>query len=176
MQDGDLKLIEPCPELEAEFRALAAEYLAWGTLGEQVRYQEALADFGAYLRRVGHCARGLDLPPGQVPYSSYWLVRDGTTILAGSTLRHWLTDALKVEGGHIGYGVRPSQRGQGYGRLICALTLEEAGRLGLRRVLVTCDTDNVPSARVILANGGVLEGESRSPRTGKMVCRYWIDL
>jgi predicted acetyltransferase len=81
------------------------------------------------------------------------------------------------EGGHIGYTVRPSDRRKGYGSTLCRLMLEEAwSRLGLRRVLITCDTDNVGSARIIQKNGGVFESEVRSDHSGKRVSRYWVDL
>jgi predicted acetyltransferase len=83
---------------------------------------------------------------------------------------------LAHEGGHIGYGVRPSERGKGYGTEVCRRTLEAARGLGLARVLITCDTDNPASARIIEKNGGVLENEVRSRETGKMKRRYWVTL
>ncbi len=79
-------------------------------------------------------------------------------------------------GGHIGYRIRPSERRKGYGTLILALTLAEARKLGLPRVLLTCDQDNIASARVIQANGGALASEGYSPQTQTLVSRYWIEL
>lgn len=73
-------------------------------------------------------------------------------------------------GGHIGYGIRPSERGKGYGKQQLALALLEAKKLALSPVLITCDMDNAASRAVILANGGVLE----DVRAGKE--RYWIEL
>jgi predicted acetyltransferase len=60
--------------------------------------------------------------------------------------------------------------------LILRLTLEEARRLDLGRVLLTCDSDNVASAKIIEKNGGGLQDQSASKRTGKLISRYWIDL
>ncbi|HUS47858.1 MAG TPA: GNAT family N-acetyltransferase [Phycisphaerae bacterium] len=176
MDTETLELIDPCPELEADFRAMGEEYLAAGNPHERSRYAEALQDFPAYLRKLQDQAAGTNVPEGYVPGNHYWLVREGETIVAVSSLRHRLTDSLKIEGGHIGYGVRPSQRLRGYGKLICAMTLDKARQLGLKRVLITCDTDNTASAKIIRASGGVLDGESISPRSGKMVSRYWIEL
>jgi len=48
--------------------------------------------------------------------------------------------------------------------------------MGLSRVLVTCDEDNLASRRVIEKNGGELASRGISERTGKPVLRYWIDL
>ncbi len=60
----------------------------------------------------------------------FWLVRDGCRVLAQSSLRHHLTPALERFGGHIGYVVRPSERRQGYGTLLLALTLASARARG----------------------------------------------
>lgn len=166
----------PSLDFRDDFLALAREYQAYGTEGERKFFAEAVADLPSHIRDLEARASGLRLLEGQVPYRSYWLVRDGRTIVATSTLRRWLTPALLIEGGHIGYGTRPSERRKGYGRLVCTLTLRKAREMGLRRVLVTCNTENVASAGIILACGGRFDGESPSPRSGKPVSRYWIEL
>ena len=89
-------------------------------------------------------------------------------------IRHQLNDYLLRAGGHIGDGVRPSKRGKGIGTEMVALTLEECRRLGIRRVLMCCSQDNIPSARTIQKNGGVLENEVEE--NGRIMQRYWIDL
>lgn len=132
--------------------------------------------FSAYLERLSRAECGESLVPGQVPQSVYWLVYDNEIIVGQSAIRHTLTPSLRIEGGHIGYAIRPSERRQGYGTHILALTLIEARRRGLARVLVTCDTDNIASSRIIQNNNGIFEGEATSPYSGKSVSRYWIDL
>ena len=77
---------------------------------------------------------------------------------------------LLADGGHIGYGVRPSARGRGVATAALRLCLAEARARGILRVLLVCDADNPPSRRTILAAGGVLEN---APGT---IERYWIDL
>ena len=104
-----------------------------------------------------------------------WLVDDGGVIAGVSRIRHSLTARLLAHGGHIGYYVRASYRGQGHGTQILALTLIEARKLGLERVLLTVDSDNLPSIRVIETNGGVMEDE-RVDSEGLRYRRYWIDL
>ena len=108
--------------------------------------------------------------------TTYWLVKDNEIVLGESRLRHRLTPALENEGGHIGYAIRPRQRRKGYGTCILRLTLEKARDMGLDRVLVTCDTDNLASARIIEKNGGALAGYGISPQSGIQVSQYWIDL
>ena len=158
------------------FRSQGAEYLRSGNGYERARYADALRDLAGYVRDLRQWGRGVNLPPGHVRASTYWLVRDGRRIVACSNLRHSLTPHLLHEGGHIGYGTRPSERRKGYGTKLCALTLERARQFGIRRVLITCDSDNVGSARIIEANGGVLENQVVSRETGKVKNRYWIDV
>ncbi|WP_245769487.1 GNAT family N-acetyltransferase [Streptomyces indicus] len=106
-------------------------------------------------------------PAGFVPATWYWFVA-GDTYLGRIQLRHRLTSQLLAYGGHIGYRVRPSARRQGHATAMLRAVLPHAHRLGLDRVLVTCDHDNTGSRKVIEANGGVLEDE----RDGKL--RYWV--
>ena len=110
-------------------------------------------------------------PAGRVLQSVFWLRRDGYP-LGITKLRHALNDMLRVQGGHIGYCVRPGERGKGYGRLILKKTLLEAKHLNLRRVLLTVSIANVASRRVIEANGGVLTRVDEDADC----CYYWITL
>jgi len=106
----------------------------------------------------------------------YFLVKDRSYLVGSSRLRHTLTPDLEQEGGHIGYDIRPSQRGKGYATLLLNLMLEEAKGSGLTGVLVTCDETNIASARVIEKNGGKMLNKVVSEESGELVRRYWIDL
>jgi predicted acetyltransferase len=110
-----------------------------------------------------------------VPSTLYWLQRDGR-ILGQASLRPRLNENLRLEGGNIGYNIRPTERQKGYGTLILKLMLDEARQLRLEKVLITCDADNLGSARIIEKNGGVLEGQGISKISGKLVNRYWIEI
>lgn len=116
--------------------------------------------------------RATELPEDRVHSDYYWITdRPGADeeVVGFLALRHALTAWLLEEGGHIGYSVRPSRRGQGHAGRALALAVRRAAGLGLDRVLLTCDEPNVPSARTIERNGGVYE----DTRNGKR--RYWID-
>jgi predicted acetyltransferase len=104
------------------------------------------------------------------------LVDDNDEIVAVSNLRHRLNEHLLLEGGHIGYGVRPSARLRGHAKAVLAATLKEAKGLGITRCLVTCDRDNLGSAQTIKRNGGSLESEIFSETRGAFIQRYWIDI
>ena len=97
-------------------------------------------------------------PVGHVPSTTLWWV-DGGAYLGRLAIRHRLTPHLLEYGGHIGYDVRPTARRRGHATAMLAAALPVANRLGIDRALVTCDTTNVASRRVIEANGGVLEDE-----------------
>jgi predicted acetyltransferase len=174
MLEGSVALVEPALDLREEFVRMADEFHA---AGEYYSHHEtARRNFGVFLHEVENMAKGRNLPSGIVPMTTYWLVAAGTMILGESRLRHRLTPSLSVEGGHIGYAIRPSARGKGYGTQILALTLVKVRAMGLERVMVTCDMDNIPSARIIEKNGGVLSGQAISPHSGKQVSQYWIQL
>ncbi|TFG47244.1 MAG: GNAT family N-acetyltransferase, partial [Candidatus Brocadiia bacterium] len=112
---------------------------------------------------------------GWVPANTYWLICEDR-IVGTCNLRHELNDFLKNFGGHVGYSIRPTERGKGYGNLILGLSLEKARDLGIKRVLVTCDDNNIASARVIENNGGKLADKIKKDDTEVLLRRYWIDL
>jgi predicted acetyltransferase len=172
MTNEIIKLIEPTPSLRDDFYFLAEEFSAEGDR----RYQRAIADFDRFTEQCSDEAVNPNLAPGKVPQSTFWLVRGGQRILGCSRLRHTLNAFLEEEGGHIGYDVRPSERRRGYGTLLLYLTLEKARDLGLKRVLVTADSANVASWRIIEKNGGVLHDEAISQHTGELLRKYWIEL
>lgn len=167
-----MRLLRPSAALRDAFLDVAREWRA----ADNDRYALAIDDFDAWLARMDRHARWEACPAPLVPCDHYWLVNEDDRILGGVRLRHALSRSLLVEGGHIGYDVRPSERRKGLGTRLLALTLEKARARGLERVLVTCDHDNVASARIIEKNGGVEITTSISRGSGKVVRRFWIDL
>lgn len=123
-------------------------------------------------RELGY-AKGKRLQKNWVPASVYWLV-DGKEYIGVTTIRHRLTPALRKEGGHIGYGIRPSKRKRGYGTKILALALRKVKKMGIKNVLVTCDDDNLGSWKIIEANGGILK--NKITIKSREVRRYYIEV
>lgn len=121
--------------------------------------------------RVGDAEEDSPRPPGWSP-ASYWWMEDPDRpdeFVGAISLRHSIAHPmLAAVGGHVGYGVRPSARRRGFARDALRQVVPLAAARGIPRLLVTCDLDNVASARTIEANGGELEGELRGKR------RYWI--
>ena len=111
---------------------------------------------------------------GKVPDSVFFLLdEDRNRLLGAVNIRHYLSESLLREGGHIGDGIRPSERGKGYGTELLRLALAECPKIGIGRVLVVCDKSNVASAKAIRRNGGVLENEFINS-DGECEQRYWI--
>jgi len=96
-------------------------------------------------------------------------------IVGTIAIRHTLNETLLNTGGHIGYGVRPSERRKGYAAKMLSLALEKCRKLGIEKVLVTCDKNNIGSAKTIIKNGGVMENEFVE-ENGNITQRYWINL
>lgn len=126
-------------------------------------------EFSGYLLRHVNMSQGIGMEPGFVPMTKFWLFVDGQPAGIGQ-VRHNLTDNLRKHGGHIGYCIRPSLRGKGYGNLMLGELLKKAAEMKISRILLTCIETNTASRRVIEYNGGVLE----KVEDGR--CWYWISL
>ena len=113
---------------------------------------------------------GINLPEGWVPDIQLVAFSIDGQAVGFLNIRLCLNDFLLEEGGHIGYSIRPSERGKGYAKESLRQGLQVAKGKNIKRALVTCSTENPASRAVILANGGALE----DVRNGTE--RYWIDL
>ena len=115
------------------------------------------------------------VPKGLVPSSTYLGVREKDNYIVGMIdIRHYLNDFLKQFGGNIGYSVRKSERNKGYAKQMLKLALEKCKDLKMKKVLITCDKDNIASEKVILSAGAKFE-DIRSA-DGENKKRFWIDL
>lgn len=169
----DFQLVSPSVEYKESYlealRAFKKEGLPWfmniNEFDVEVNFERFIKDF-------------LDRPFRRteviVPETVWWAIVDGR--FAGRiSVRHELNENLKVEGGHIGYDTAPAYRGRGIASRMLKEVLPHAKKLGLSKVLLTCNDSNMHSIRVIEKNGGVLAGTKMIP--GKGLKRYyWIDL
>jgi predicted acetyltransferase len=164
----------PHAALAESYRAMIAEILDRGE--EPIPFPLSFAndDFAAFLAKLDACSRGEGIPAGFVAHTTFWLVDGRGEVVAVSNLRHALTEKLRIEGGHIGYGVRPSARRRGHATEILQRTLERAGALGIAQALVTCASANEGSRRTIIKCGGRLHSEGFVESRGEVVQRYWI--
>lgn len=118
------------------------------------------ADLGRYIDGLEYKTATED----KVPDSVFFLYDDERDIFLGAVhIRHCLNDALREFSGHIGMGIRPSARRQGFATEMLRLALLECKKFGIESVQITCDKANTGSSRTIVKNGGVLEKEFVNP-------------
>ncbi|WP_336788805.1 GNAT family N-acetyltransferase [Paenibacillus sp. MMO-177] len=171
---ADVYLVRPGLEWKEPYLDF---YREWIDSGEDIVpwvVERDPSDFEGMLQWLEDHSNGIGLQEGWVADSTYWLATENRKIVGAVNIRHALTPWLTDRGGHIGYGIRPSARRQGYATKLLALSLGKTRELGIQRVLVCCDESNVASARTILNNGGV-EDTSFTEENGNVIRRFWIE-
>jgi predicted acetyltransferase len=111
----------------------------------------------------------------EVQESVYFLVNEKDRILGAVTIRHSLTERMFNTEGHIGAGIRPSERRKGYATKILELALDKMRAFDIPNALITCNEDNIGSEKAIIKNGGVRDDDFLESH-GNIVKRYWITL
>ena len=115
------------------------------------------------------------IPEGLVPSTTYLAVREIDNYIVGMIdIRHYLNEFLTQVGGNIGYDVRKSERNKGYAKQMLKLALEKCKELKIKKVLITCDEDNIASEKVILSANSKFEDIRNIDGENKK--RFWIEL
>ena len=119
-----------------------------------------------YARSIGHC-----------PGKTFLLIRQSDNRLVATINLRWnLTEEMLKFNGHIGYGVRPTERRKGYNKINLYMALKEAHNIGLDKVMLGCGVNNDGSNKSILALGGVLERCDVDPYDNIKTNVYWINV
>ncbi len=114
----------------------------------------------AHIQGMMDSAAGIGLKPGRVPQTYYFLF-DGDKAVALFKVRHYLSDALREGAGHIGYGVRKSERGKGYATAGLTLAVEALRPvIDTDEVYLSVNKDNPASLRVMMKNGAYIHHEN----------------
>lgn len=167
-------LILRTPREDEEEEFLRAHRATSPEVPHFLHYYEEGMPFRRYLEVLAEQERGVNLPPNHVPSTFLFAFVSGR-IVGRVSIRHSLNAFLDRVGGHIGYVVVPEFRRRGYATMILRLALQIADeKLGIQRVLVTCDDDNAGSIRTIEKCGGVLETIVTGPDLDIPKRRYWI--
>lgn len=174
---SDIELIEVSKEYEEQAMVYRQEFIDYdeklinGSSGliEYDNYDEWLDKVAT--EKVKECSST------DTSATTYFTYRKRDNKIIGSVkLRHHLTEELEKDGGNIGYGICPSERGKGYGSLQLSLALEKARAMNMSKIMITCNKDNRGSALVAIHNGGVLSGEGFDEDEAKVTEIYWIYL
>ncbi|WP_242275818.1 GNAT family N-acetyltransferase [Bacillus cereus group sp. BfR-BA-01445] len=170
-----MKLLKPTYEYSKQITEYRDAFLH---ADEQPHGSSSLQNFDSldeWFEKVSIQEVGENLQGNRVPSSQFLSFEKGE-LIGFVNIRHRLNEELLRESGHIGYSVHPDKRRQGYVIKQLKLALGEAQKLGLKKVLITCDKSNVGSAKTIQKVGGVLEDEVASSHTSEIVQRYWIEI
>jgi predicted acetyltransferase len=170
------QLESPSLRLKDSYISLVEEFLQRREILIPFPLKFPTDDFRAFIDRLEKCAQGSEIPNGFVAHETFWLVENGAHVVGVSNLRYNLTDALRKDGGHIGFGIRPSARRRGYATLILKETLLRVRERGISRALLTAHKGNTGSVKTILRNGGVLDSEELLPGHSDVMQRFWITL
>lgn len=171
-----IKLIKGSYEYKVQIIDMLKEWIDYNNKNETNRspwviFKNSYDDFDYYLNNL----ETSEPKDGLVPDSTFFCLDEERNIIVGAVnIRHYLNDYLLAHGGHIGDGIRPSERRKGYATQMIQLALEECKILGINKVLMVCDKDNIASAKSIIKNGGILENEVIE--NGVIEQRYWIEL
>jgi predicted acetyltransferase len=170
-----LFLIKPTVDLKEEYHSF---YQEWVDSGENMVpwvIQKDPANFQEMVQFLHDNEHGINLRKGWVPDSTLWLINQDKRIIGAVNIRHQLTEFLLNSGGHIGYGIRPSERRKGFATKLLSLSLEKAKELGIRKALVVCDETNTGSLKTIVNNGGIPDSDFIE-EDGNIVKRFWIEI
>ena len=174
---GELKLVFPTEEYKEQIEEYLKEHF------ENGEYELAgdggldrIKNFDDWLLKIKRDLSEEIIKENRMPATLFLGVRKSDNKVIGTIqIRHRLNESLLKNGGHIGDGVRPSERRKGYATEMIRLALEECKKIGINRVLMVCFKDNIGSAKSIINNGGILENELPT-EDGKIDQRYWISL
>lgn len=170
-----LKLVLPTPECKEKLMDYKREFLENGDSMDGTAGLRNAENFEEWYSAFSDNLKEDTVREGLVPATTYIAVSTNNNRLIGMIdIRHRLNDYLLNFGGHIGYSIRKSERQQGYATEMLALALTECLKLNIKKVLTTCDKDNVASAKTIINNGGILENEI--PEGNRITQRYWITI
>ncbi|MBU5677675.1 GNAT family N-acetyltransferase [Alkaliphilus sp. MSJ-5] len=170
-----LKLVLPTPEYKEELMEYKREFIENEDSMDGTAGLRTAKTFKDWYSVICDNLKEETVRDGLVPSTTYMAISTNDGRLIGMIdIRHRLNDYLLNFGGHIGYSIRKSERKQGYATEMLALGLTECVKLNIKKVLITCDKDNVTSAKTIINNGAKLENEI--PEGNGITQRYWITL
>lgn len=169
-----LELVKLSPAYKSFYFDMIAD---WHTHGERINpavLRLDTPDINQILIKLYECENGINLSEGNMPHSTYFLLQQGSVFIGAINLRHDLNERLLLTEGHIGGGIRPSERKKGYATQMLKLALQKIKEEHqVNPVLVTCNKGNIGSEKAILQNGGTLENEILEDN-GNTVLRYWV--
>ncbi len=171
-----LKLILPNKKYLKSWQSYLRDFIANGNPKDKASHEKHLkkSQNPKYFTLLVWDRAGKNLEKGVVQQTNYWAIVNDQ-VVGKISFRHKLNKSLRSQGGHIGYHIRPSKQGKGYGTEMLKQLLPKIRKLRYKKVLITCDEDNFGSRKVAENNNGKLE-KIAPDNQGRSTCYYWIKL
>ena len=173
------KLILVSPELkhEKDVDEYVKEFIENGSeIFGSANIEKYMNNYTEWFKTIENGINYWNINGNKIATSTYFAYRKKDKKLIGTiNIRHRLNDQLIIKDGYIGYSVRPTERRKGYAAEILKLGLLELKEKGINNVLITCEKDNIGSAKTILKNNGIIENEIFDEYSGKIFQRYWVN-
>lgn len=172
---------KPSLERKDEIKEYLDEFIEYGSEINGVGGLDKIYDGMTIEEAIENCVKKEDKEyaesVGRVATSTYLMIRESDDRIVGiCSFRHYLNDYLRKVGGHIGYGVRPTERRKGYNKIQLYHALLEAQKLGIDSVMLDCVDTNPGSEKTIQALGGVFDGEYYDEGHNANLHNYWINV
>ncbi|NLG04681.1 MAG: GNAT family N-acetyltransferase [Clostridia bacterium] len=176
MEEDQIFLADPGEFTGREIEKYREEHFVAGEF--EIHGSALLGQAPSYIEWLDQLKKNADeatVDPSWVISSTFFAVRERDHRIIGMLdIRHTLNDFLREYGGHVGYGVRPSERRKGYAAKILEQGIAYSRLIGRERIMLACYSDNLPSKKTILHCGGILE-RTFEYEHDKTVEVYWID-
>ena len=172
----NLKLVLPNKKYLKSWQNFLKDFILHGDPEEKSSYEKHLLSTKKpkYFIWLGWDRAGKNLENGAVQQTVYWAIVNDQ-VVGRISFRHKLNAKLKSQGGNIGYAVRPSKQGKGYATEMLNQILKKIKKMDYKKLLLTCDEDNIASRKTIENNNGKLE-KVATDRENRMTCYYWITI
>ncbi len=170
-----MKLVNPTPKYKESYLQLVNAAKQDGDIHEMGNAYRENESFDAMINRLQDRARGKNIANRDVPSSMKWMI-ENNEVVGTIDLRHILNQNYFERLGHVAYYVHPMKRNKGYASEALHLAIAWYQKRPVNKILITCYSDNIASAKVILNNGGIFEKSVPDSRSSKMINRYWITI
>lgn len=173
----DFYLEEPTLERKDEAYSYLDEFIKYKSningMGGLQRYPY---DYNGWLKKLEDDK--IRIPNEEkVPARTYFLVRcEDNKIIGMINIRLCLNKRLEKFGGHIGYSIRPTERGKGYNNINLYLGLLKCKEFGINEVLMDANIHNLASWKTMEKLGGVRISEEYNDYEEDVLVRYVINV
>ena len=171
----EIRLVRPDITFKFQYEEMIGEWLAYGGRLNPGALQNNGNSYETWLQWIDEDAHEDTCPPEAVPQTMYFAVRNDGKLIGAVTVRHKLNEQTNKSsgGGHVGFGVRPTERRKGYAKEILRLALNKLAERGINDVMINCASDNIGSEKTILACGAAFQDEVVN-NEGEKAKRFWI--